>query len=44
MQSTERFEKVNIYKLVPYALNARTHSKEQILQLRSLLTLQYLTL
>jgi ParB-like chromosome segregation protein Spo0J len=35
MQSTERFEKVNIDKLVPYARNARTHSKEQILQLRS---------
>lgn len=35
MQSTERFEKVNIDALVPYARNARTHSKEQILQLRS---------
>lgn len=35
MQSTERFEKVNIDKLVPYARNARTHSKEQILQLRA---------
>ena len=35
MQSTERFEKVNIEKLVPYARNARTHGKEQILQLRS---------
>lgn len=35
MQSTERFEKVNIDRLVPYARNARTHSKEQILQLRS---------
>ena len=35
MQSTERFEKVDINKLVPYARNARTHSKEQILQLRS---------
>ena len=35
MQSTNRFEKVNIDKLVPYARNARTHSKEQILQLRS---------
>lgn len=44
MQSTERFEKVNIDKLVPYARNARTHSKEQILQFRSSLTLQYLTL
>lgn len=35
MKSTERFEKVHIDKLVPYARNARTHSKEQILQLRS---------
>ena len=35
MQTTERFEKVDINKLVPYARNARTHSKEQILQLRS---------
>lgn len=35
MQSTERFEKVNIDKLVPYARNARTHAKEQILQLRA---------
>lgn len=35
MQSTERFEKVDIDKLVPYARNARTHGKEQILQLRS---------
>jgi len=35
MQSTERFEKVSIDRLVPYARNARTHSKEQILQLRS---------
>jgi len=35
MQTTERFEKVDISKLVPYARNARTHSKEQILQLRS---------
>ena len=35
MISTERFEKVPIDKLVPYARNARTHSKEQILQLRS---------
>jgi DNA modification methylase len=35
MQSTERFEKVNVDRLVPYARNARTHSKEQILQLRS---------
>ena len=35
MHTTERFEKVNIDKLVPYARNARTHSKEQILQLRA---------
>lgn len=35
MISTERFEKVNIDRLVPYARNARTHSKEQILQLRA---------
>jgi len=35
MQSTTRFEKVDIGKLIPYARNARTHSKEQILQLRS---------
>ncbi|GHU35945.1 methyltransferase [Clostridia bacterium] len=35
MQSTERFEQVPIDKLIPYSRNARTHSKEQILQLRS---------
>ncbi|MDD4496207.1 MAG: site-specific DNA-methyltransferase [Eubacteriales bacterium] len=35
MKSTERFEKVDINKLVPYARNARTHSKDQILQLRA---------
>lgn len=35
MHTTERFEKVNIDRLVPYARNARTHSKEQILQLRA---------
>ena len=35
MQTTERFEKVDIDRLVPFARNARTHSKEQILQLRS---------
>ena len=35
MQTTERFEKVDIDLLIPYARNARTHSKEQILQLRS---------
>ena len=35
MANTERFEKVPIDKLVPYVRNARTHSKEQILQLRA---------
>ena len=35
MQMTSKFEKVPIDRLVPYARNARTHSKEQILQLRS---------
>jgi len=35
MITTERFEKVDIDLLVPYARNARTHSKEQVLQLRS---------
>lgn len=35
MKMTERMESVDIDKLVGYARNARTHSKEQILQLRS---------
>ena len=35
MQTTERFAKVDINTLVPNARNARTHSKEQILQLRA---------
>ena len=35
MRTTERFEKVDINSLVGYARNARTHSKEQVLQLRS---------
>jgi len=35
VQTTERFEKVDIDKLIPYARNARTHSKEQVKQLRS---------
>jgi len=35
MKSTNRFEQVNIDRLIPYARNARTHNKEQILQLRS---------
>jgi DNA modification methylase len=33
--NTQRLEQVPIDKLVPYARNARTHSKEQIAQLRS---------
>lgn len=32
---TERFEKVDIDKLIPYARNARTHSKKQVLELRA---------
>jgi DNA modification methylase len=35
MQTTTKFELVDIDRLIPYARNARTHSKEQILQLRS---------
>ena len=35
MNTTERFEKVSIDKLIPYARNARLHSKEQINQLRA---------
>ncbi|SDN78160.1 site-specific DNA-methyltransferase [Acetanaerobacterium elongatum] len=35
MNTTDRLEKVHIDRLVPYARNARTHSKEQILQLRA---------
>jgi ParB-like chromosome segregation protein Spo0J len=35
MQTTTKFELVGIDRLIPYARNARTHSKEQILQLRS---------
>jgi len=35
MNATSRFEQVNIDALVPYVRNARTHSKEQILQLRA---------
>ncbi|MCL1855269.1 MAG: site-specific DNA-methyltransferase [Clostridia bacterium] len=35
MQTTERFEKVAVDRLIPYTRNARTHSKEQVLQLRS---------
>ena len=33
--NTQRLEQVPIDKLVPYARNARTHSKEQIAQLRA---------
>ena len=33
--NTQRLEQVPIDKLVPYARNARTHSREQIAQLRS---------
>jgi DNA modification methylase len=33
--TTERFEKVDINKLIPYARNARTHSKKQVLELRA---------
>ncbi|MGX7125312.1 site-specific DNA-methyltransferase [Enterococcus viikkiensis] len=35
MNTTERFEKVDIDKLVPYARNARTHSKEQVKQIQA---------
>ena len=35
MNKTQRMEQVAIDKLIPYARNARTHSDEQILQLRS---------
>ena len=35
MQTADRYELVHIDKLVPYARNARTHGREQILQLRA---------
>ena len=35
MTTTTEFQLVDIDKLVPYANNARTHNKEQILKLRS---------
>ena len=35
MITTTEFQLVDINKLVPYANNARTHNKEQILKLRS---------
>lgn len=34
VETIERFEKVDIEKLIPYVRNSRTHSKEQIIQLR----------
>jgi DNA modification methylase len=34
-KTTTEFELIDVNKLVPYANNARTHSKEQILKLRS---------
>ena len=34
VETIERFEKVDIEKLIPYVRNSRTHSKEQITQLR----------
>ncbi len=35
MKTTTKFQLVDTDKLIPYANNARTHSKEQILKLRS---------
>jgi len=35
LADTQKFEQIPIDELVPYARNARTHSKEQIQQLRS---------
>lgn len=35
MNTTERFEKVDIDLLVPYARNARTHSKQQVKQIQA---------
>lgn len=35
MQTTTNFQLVPTDKLIPYANNARTHNKEQILKLRS---------
>ncbi|GFH40246.1 site-specific DNA-methyltransferase [Pseudolactococcus insecticola] len=34
-KTIDRFEKVDIEKLIPYIRNSRTHSKEQVLQLRA---------
>ena len=36
MKTTEELQLIPIGKLVPYANNARTHSPEQILKLRTL--------
>ena len=35
MDTTRKFELVDVERLIPYANNARTHSPEQILQLRA---------
>lgn len=35
MKTTTDFQLVDVSKLIPYANNARTHNKEQILKLRS---------
>ena len=35
MQTTKDFQLISVEKLIPYVNNARTHSKEQILKLRS---------
>lgn len=35
IKTIDHFEKVDIEKLVPYVRNSRTHSKEQVLQLRA---------
>jgi DNA modification methylase len=35
MKSTSRFEQVPVDRLISYARNSRTHSKEQVLQLRA---------
>ena len=35
MQTTKDFQLISVERLIPYVNNARTHSKEQILKLRS---------
>ena len=35
VQTTKDFQLISVEKLIPYVNNARTHSKEQILKLRS---------